>query len=79
MNQPQDVEKIIPSVNVSVIAILYSKSMNREAIRMEMNHLYLEYIWNQRKDEMKRAADFKETYKLYPDFTNLKIVINTNR
>jgi hypothetical protein len=39
---------------------------------MEMNYLLLEYIWNTKKEEMKRESDFRETYKLYPEFTKLK-------
>lgn len=39
---------------------------------MEMNYLLLEYIWNTKKEEMKREAEYRETYKLYPEFTKLK-------
>jgi hypothetical protein len=40
----------------------------REAIHMDMNYLALEYIWNTKKEEMKRKDDFRETYKLYQEF-----------
>lgn len=39
---------------------------------MEMNHLSLEYIWNVKKEEMKKKLTFKERYKLYSDFTEIK-------
>ncbi|MFT9596438.1 hypothetical protein [Mesobacillus sp.] len=35
---------------------------------MDMNYLALEYIWNTKKEEMKRKDDFRETYKLYQEF-----------
>jgi hypothetical protein len=44
----------------------------REANHMDMNYLALEYIWNTKKEEMKRKDDFRETYKLYPEFTRFK-------
>lgn len=39
---------------------------------MDMNYLALEYIWNTKKEEMKRKDDFRETYKLYPEFSRFK-------
>ncbi|MBT2692004.1 hypothetical protein [Bacillus sp. ISL-55] len=38
---------------------------------MDMNYLALEYIWNTKKEEMKRKDDFRETYKLYQEFKRL--------
>lgn len=38
---------------------------------MEMNYLALEYIWNSKQEEMERRADFRETYKLYPQIKRL--------
>lgn len=35
---------------------------------MELNYLALEYIWNTKKEEMKRKDEFRETYKLYKGF-----------
>jgi hypothetical protein len=51
----------------------YSNSLilevrTREAKDMEMNYLALEYIWNSKKEEMKRKDDFREAYKLYDRF-----------
>jgi hypothetical protein len=40
----------------------------REANNMEMNYLALEYIWNTKKEEMKRKDEFREAYKLYNRF-----------
>ncbi|MBT2637889.1 MULTISPECIES: hypothetical protein [unclassified Bacillus (in: firmicutes)] len=39
---------------------------------MEMNYLALEYIWNTKKEEMKRKHDYWETYKLYQEFKRIK-------
>ena len=39
---------------------------------MEMNHLSLEYVWNVKKEEMKKKLTLKERYKLYSDFTENK-------
>ena len=38
---------------------------------MEMNYLALEYIWNTKKEEMKRKDALRETYKLYQEFKGL--------
>ncbi|MEH7444972.1 hypothetical protein V7201_21950 [Bacillus sp. JJ1122] len=43
---------------------------------MEMNPLILESMWNLKKEQMKKEADFKETYKLYPEFSHTKKAIN---
>jgi hypothetical protein len=40
---------------------------------MDMNYLALEYIWNSKKEEMKRIDDFRETYKLYSDVKSFKL------
>ncbi|WP_210366052.1 hypothetical protein [Bacillus sp. REN3] len=34
---------------------------------MDLDQFFLEYIWGIRKEEMRREAAFKETYKLYPE------------
>lgn len=39
---------------------------------MEMNYLALEYIWNAKKEEMKRKDDFRDTYNLYSEFKRFK-------
>jgi len=39
---------------------------------MEMNPLILESMWNMKKEQMKKEADFKETYKLYPEYDVLR-------
>jgi hypothetical protein len=44
----------------------------REAIRMEMNPLILESMWKMKKEQMKKEAEFKETYKLYPEFAQIR-------
>lgn len=38
---------------------------------MEMNYLALEYIWNTKREEMRRKDAFRETYKLYQEFKRL--------
>jgi len=43
---------------------------------MEMNPLILESMWKMKKDQMKKEADFKETYKLYPEFAHIKKTFN---
>ena len=51
----------------------------REANEMEMNYLALEYIWNTKKEEMKRKDDFRETYKLYPEFKRVHWINSLRR
>jgi hypothetical protein len=55
-----------------IVICFILKVRNKEAIRMDMNHLFLEYMWDVKKEEMKKEANFKETYKLYPEFTTIK-------
>lgn len=43
---------------------------------MEMNPLILESMWKMKKEQMKKEADFKETYKLYPEFAHIKKAFN---
>lgn len=46
---------------------------------MEMNYLALEYIWNTKKEEMKRKDDFRDTYKLYPELTRFQWINSLRR
>lgn len=57
-----------------LVSSLILKLRTREANDMEMNYLALEYIWNSKNEEMERAADFRETYKLYPESKRFKWV-----
>lgn len=41
---------------------------------MDLNHLFLEDMWKTRKEEMKKEADFKETYNLFPEFNYIKMI-----
>jgi hypothetical protein len=58
---------------------LILKLRTREANDMEMNYLALEYIWNTKKEEMKRKNDFRETYKLYPELTRFQWINSLRR
>ena len=43
---------------------------------MEMNPLILESMWKIKNEQMKKEADFKETYKLYPEFAKIRSNFN---
>jgi len=58
---------------------LILKLRTREANDMEMNYLALEYIWNTKKEEMKRKDDFRDTYKLYPELTRFQWINSLRR
>lgn len=45
---------------------------------MEMNPLILESMWKMKKEQMKKEAEFKETYKLYPEFAQIRKTFNKN-